>query len=116
MRISIIDGVPRRTLTSDELTQLLERFPLERAGGRPLEGTIEAQVQLLFGRIAALTEALRGTESNETTRLASRMLLVDLTSAAAYFRGRTNTMRSPLAKALAELRDLRHESSANDRP
>ncbi len=78
MRISIIDGVPRRTLTSDELTQLLERFPLERAAGRPLEGTTEAQVQLLFGRIAALTEALRGTESNETTRLASRMLLVDL--------------------------------------
>ena len=86
-----MDDVPQRTLTSDELTQLLERFPLERAGGRPLEATTETQVQLLLGRIAALTEALRGRESNETTRLASRMLLVDLTSAAAYFRGRTNT-------------------------
>ncbi len=108
--------MPRRTLTPDELTQLLERFPLERAGGRPLEEATEAQGQLLFERIAALTEALRGTESNETTRLASRMLLVDLTSAAAHFRGRTNTMRSLLAKALAELRDLRHGSAEHDRP
>lgn len=107
--------MPRRTLTPDELTQLLERFPLERAGGQPLEGATEAQVQLLFERITALTEALRGAESNETTRLATRMLLVDLTSAAAHFRGRTNTMRSPLAKTLAELRDLRHGSAENDR-
>jgi hypothetical protein len=103
--------MPERTLTSDELKALLERFSLERAGERTFEEVAEAQVQLLTAKIAALTDMLRGSEANDTVHLASRMLLGDLAAIAAHFRGRVNAMRSPLAKALADLRDVRYEST-----
>jgi hypothetical protein len=97
--------VSDRELTPDELTELLGRFPVERAGARTLEEITEAQVQLLLARLEALTTLLRSAEPNETARLASRMLLRDLTAVAALFRGRTNAMRPSLATARTQLRE-----------
>jgi hypothetical protein len=108
-------GVPGHPLTSRELTELLERFPLERTGGRTLEEMTEAQLQLLMARIAALTDMLRGAEPNDAAHLASRMLLGDLATVAAQFRGRANGTRSSLAKALADLRDVSHGAADSDR-
>ena len=102
--------VPRE-FTLNDLTDLLERFRPERTAGKvaPAEIT-EAQVQLLLARVAALTDALRGAELNEPVRLAMRVALNDLATIADQFRGRTNTMRAALAKALADLRDARSEA------
>jgi hypothetical protein len=97
-------------LTPDELTGLLERFPLERAAGRRTDDATEAYVQILLGRIAALTGALRGAEPDDTARLAARMLLGDLSAVASHFRGRTNTLRPALAEALAAVRGIQDAS------
>jgi hypothetical protein len=69
----------------------------------------EVQIQLLLTRVAALTDALRGAESNDTTRLASRIVLNDLAVVAGQFRARANTMRPVLAKSIADLREARSE-------
>ena len=108
-------GVPERTLTFDELTQLLERFSSERAGGKTIEEVTETQVRLLLARIGAFTDMLRGAKPDEAARLVSRMLLSDLAAVAAHFRGRANTMRVPLAKALADLHVVGHESADSER-
>ena len=102
-------GVPGRTLTLEELTEVLERFPVERAGGRTLDDTSEAQAQALLARIAALTDVLRDAEPAEPARMAARLLLSDLSAIAAHFRGRANTMGPPLASALGELRQAREQ-------
>lgn len=107
--------MPERTLTFDELTQLLERFSSERAGGKTIEEVNEAQVRLVLARIGAFTDMLRGAKPDEAARLVSRMLLSDLAAIAVHFRGRANTMRVPLAKALADLHVVRHESADTDR-
>jgi hypothetical protein len=97
--------VPDRELTADELTELIARFPLERAGTKTLEEITQAQVQQLFERVEALSALLRGASSNETARLASRMLLRDLTAVAAHFRGRANVLGPSLANARTQLRE-----------
>jgi hypothetical protein len=103
--------VSPREFTLNELTDLLERFRPGRAAGKAAPAEItEAQVQLLFARVAALTDALRGAESNEAARLAMRVALNDLATIAAQFRGRTNMMRAALAKALADVRDAPSEA------
>ena len=108
--------MPERTLTIDELTGLLERFPLDRAGGRTSEDMSDAHVQHLLKRIAAVTDAIRGLESSETTRLASRVLLDDLATVAAQFRGRANGAGASLAKALDALQHvLAHTGDQSER-
>jgi hypothetical protein len=102
--------VSLRKFTLNELTDLLERFRPERAGGKTPSEITEAQIQLLLARISALTDALRGAEANEPARLAMRVALNDLGTIAGHFRARTNTMRDALAKALADLRDARSEA------
>ena len=97
--------VAERTFTPDDLAALLERFPGERAGTRLSVEVTEFQVQLLLSRIAALTDALRDAESNETTRVAHRILLSDLTLVAGQFRGRANVLRASLVETLASLRE-----------
>jgi hypothetical protein len=92
-------------LTAERLAELLDRFRPERAGQKALSEIDEAQIQFLLTRVVALTDALRGAESNETTRLASRIVLSDLSTVASQFRARANTMRPALARALADLRD-----------
>lgn len=97
--------MPDRELTADELTELIAGFPLERAGTRTLEAITQAQVQQLFEGIEALSALLRGASSNETARLASRMLLRELTAVAAHFRGRANVLGPSLANARTQLRE-----------
>lgn len=97
--------VAERTFTSDDLAALLERCPVEHVGTRLSLEVTEGQVQLLLSRIAALTDALRDVESNETTRLAYRMLLSDLALVAGQFRGRANGLHASLAEAVASLGD-----------
>jgi len=103
-------GVSGRTFAPDDLTELLGRFRPERAGQKASPEIAEVQIQLLLTRVAALTDALRGAQSNQTTRLASRIVLNDLSAVAGQFRARANTMRPALAKALADLRDARSEA------
>lgn len=99
-----------RRLATGELTELLERFPVERAGSQAVEEVTGARIQLLLARIAALTAMLRDAAPDETADLVSRLLLNDLAAVAAHFRGRANEMRSSLAKALADLREGHQES------
>jgi hypothetical protein len=103
-------GVPSRTLTLDELVELLERFRQEPAGSKTAPEIAESQLQLLLARIKALTDALRDAESNEAARLAARIVVSDLDAVADQFRGRANTMRAALARALADLREARGEA------
>ena len=100
-------AVVGKPLTVDELNALLERFALDRAGSRPAEAMTEAQIQHLLARATALTDALRDAEHSTAAQLASRLLLEDLAVIAAHFRGRANSMKPVLSKALADLADAR---------
>jgi len=97
--------VSDRASTPDELASILERFRLEPAGDRQPSEITEAQLQLLLARIAAVTDTVRALESHETRRIASRILLDDLTVVAAQFRGRANAIAASLATAIAEMRE-----------
>ena len=100
----MIEDVAGRTLTSDDLVLLLECFRKERTGAGKTAETTDKQVQVLFARIAALTDALGGTESTDAARIASHVLLSDLAFVAAQFRGRANTIRASLGKTFEDLR------------
>ena len=78
-------GVQSHKLTLDELTDLYERFRLEPPGEKASPEITHAHVQLL-ARVAALTDALRGAESNGPARLAMRVTLNDLAVIADQFR------------------------------
>src|SRR5687767_13378847 len=97
----MIGGVPSRarTLTSDDLAALLDRFPVERMGAKAVADVTEAQLQTLLARIAALTDALRDTQGGDAERLAARILVADLATVVGQFRGRANTLRATLAGA-----------------
>ena len=103
----MIRGVPSppRALTPADLTALIERFPVERAGAKGGPEVIESQAQLLLARIAALTDALRDGQGSETERLAARMLVGDLATVVGQFRGRANTVRGALTEAEQGLRE-----------
>lgn len=99
--------MPSRTLTLDEVVDLLARFRQDPAGSKTAPEIAESQVQLLLARIRALTDALRDAESNEAAGLAARIVVNDLAAVADQFRGRAHTMRVALARALADLREER---------
>jgi len=87
--------VPGR-LTADDLTQLLERLTVERAGAQSSIQAGDAQIEMLCARVTLLTEALRDAEASDAARLAARMLLADLAQVTRQFRGRTNSLRASL--------------------
>ena len=91
-------------LTADDLTQLLERLTVERAGAQSSVQAADAQVEMLCARITLLTDALRDAEASDAARLAARMLLADLAQVTAQFRGRTNSLRASLEAAVDEMR------------
>lgn len=88
---------------------LLERLSLQQAGAKSPSEVTQAQVDLLLARIASLTDVLRTAESNDTTRLASRMLLSDLALVAAQFRGRANEIAESLTRVLEDIRTASDE-------
>jgi DNA anti-recombination protein RmuC len=88
----------------EDLTMLLERLDVQRAGAKSPSEIADAQVERLLARVAALTGALRAASQNDTARLASRVLLDDLALVAAQFRGNANDMRASLSSALDDLR------------
>jgi hypothetical protein len=94
--------VSQDPLTPGALAALLERLRLPQAGAGLTPEAARAQADLLLARIASLTEALRAGEANETTRLASRLLLSDLALVAAQFRGRANEVSRSLNRVLDE--------------
>ena len=96
----MISHVADRASTTGELTALLERLRVQPAGANTPADVTRAQLDVLLARIGSLTDALRGAEPNETTRLASRLLINDLAAVAAQFRGDANAMRASLASAL----------------
>lgn len=99
-----------RVSTVADLTALLDRIRLQPAGTKTPAEVNRVQLDLLLARIGLLTEALRGAVQNETTRLATRMLLADLALVAGQFRGDANATSAALtaavdgiARALAQL-------------
>ncbi len=98
----------------DDLTAVLQRLHLHQAGTRSPSEVTQAQIELLLARIAALTETLRGAESNESSRIAARLLLADVAMVAAQFRGNTNALGERLTRVLKNVR-LTLESTA-DKP
>ena len=99
-------------LTADDLTQLLERLTVERAGAQSSSQAGDAQVELLCARVTLLTEALRDAEASDAARLAARMLLADLAQVTRQFRGRTNSLRASLEAAVDDMR----AALGSDRP
>lgn len=89
---------------SDDLTALLERLRLQPAGAASLSEVSQAHLDLLLARIASLTEALRDAQSDETSRLAARLLLADLAPVVARFRGGANDIAGALARAADGIR------------
>ena len=109
----MIHAVPDPASRSNDLTVLLERLRRQSAGAASLPEVHQTQLDLLLARIASLTDALRGAPSDETSRLAARLLLADLSSVAAQFRGRANDIAGALARALDGLSsDLEKPSGA----
>jgi hypothetical protein len=98
------DTVIDRTFTADDLTALLERFRLQQAGAKSTSEVTQAQTDLLLGRIASLTDALRTAESGDTADLASRLLINDLALVAASLRARANEISASLTLALEGVR------------
>ena len=96
--------MPDPTFTAEDLTTLLESVGVPRAGARTQSEVADAQITRLLTRISALTDALRAPSSNDTARLASRILLDDLGLVSAQFRGTANTMHASLEAALTDLR------------
>ena len=96
--------MPDPTFTADDLTTLLESVGVPRAGARIHSEVADAQTTRLLTRISVLTDASRAPSSNDTARLASRILLDDLGLVSAQFRGTANTMRASLSGALNDLR------------
>ncbi len=96
--------MPDRAISPGDLTVLLERLRLPPAGAKPTSDVTLEQVDVLLARIASLTEALRGAAENETTQLASRILIGDLALVAAQFRGRANELSSALTRARDDIR------------
>ena len=90
--------------TADDLTQLLERLSVERAGARTSVQAEDAQVEMLCARITLLTDALRDAEASDAARLAARMMLADLAQVTAQFRGRANGIRASLEAAVHDMR------------
>jgi len=103
--------VPGR-LTADDLTQLLERLTVERAGAQSSIQAGAAQIEMLCARVTLLTEALRDAEASDAARLAARMLLADLAQVTRQFRGRTNSLRASLEAAVDDMR----AALGSDRP
>ena len=99
----MIENVAGRTLTSADLALLVKRCRAERAGDAITVDTADEQTFILLARLAALTDALGGTESNDATRIASQFLLSDLAFVVAQFRGRANTIRALLGKTFEDL-------------
>ena len=100
----MIHQVPDHASPSDDLAALLERLWLQPAGAASLSEVNRTHLDLLLARIASLTEALRGAQSDETSRLAVRLLLTDLDLVAAQFRGRANDTAGTLMRALDGIR------------
>jgi hypothetical protein len=97
--------VPGRSLSLDELTSLLERCSSAHAGRQGAVAAGQPHVELLVARVAALTEALRDADSNDTTRLAERILVADLTLLATQFRTGAHAIGTSLVRAQDTLGD-----------
>jgi DNA anti-recombination protein RmuC len=91
-------------VTAGDLTRLLERLTVERGQAQSPAQAADAQVERLAARITLLTEALRGAEASDASRLAARLLVADLAQVTAQFRGRTNGIRAALESAVEEMR------------
>ena len=87
-----------------DLTAVLRQLRLHQAWTQSPSEITQAQVELLLVRIAVLTEALRGTESNESSRSATRLLLADVAMVSAQFRGNTNALGERLTRLLEHTR------------
>ena len=93
--------MPDAPLSPADLAALLERFRLRPQDVPTLAAANQAQLELAFARIGALTELLRtGHSSDDATRLAARLLLADLGLVSAWFRGQANERAGALARVV----------------
>jgi hypothetical protein len=101
-----------RDSSPDALTALLERLRLPLAGTQSPTEVAQGHLDVLLARVAALTEAVRTSPPNETTRLAARLLLSDLALVVAQLRGDANAVGASLAETLDGLRQALDDSSS----
>lgn len=103
-----------RATSPDRLSLLLERARLPQAGATFSADVTQAQIDALLGRIALLTEALRGAPDTEDARLASRLLLSDLALVEAQLRARANELAAGLSRARDGLRAALDNTDVSD--
>ena len=96
--------VPERTSSIDDLADLLRQLRLQQPGAKSPSEVNQAQTDLLLTRISSLTDTLRGTDWNDTSRAAARLLLADLAMVTAQFRGHTTAIGDRLARTLENVR------------
>ncbi len=96
-----------------DLTALLQRLPLQAAGASTPADATQAQVELLLGRIAALTDALRSDAAGEVPAPATRLLLADLAMVASQFRGHTTPLSQRLTDVLEQVRITLDKTAAD---
>ena len=101
----------QRASPVDDLTAVLERLRLHQAGARSPSEVTQAQVELLLARIASLTDTLRGTEWNDASRAAARLLLADLAMVEAQFRGNANAIGERLTGTLENVRRILEQTA-----
>lgn len=103
--------MPDREFTATDLIALLERVPLATPA-RSLAGIRQAKLELTLARVASLTDALRGAEPTDASRVAARLLLADLADVAAQFR----TGIREISDALTSAADGLHAVASADGP
>ena len=96
--------MPDGHVSPADLAATLEALRLRPASVPTVAAAMQGQLELAFGRLAAVTELLRQeTEWNEATRLAARLLLTDLGTISAQFRAEANEAAARLTRVLESI-------------
>ena len=92
-------------VSTADLIAALERLRLRPPSVPDTAAATQAQLDVAFARVAALTEILRNDEGwTDTSRLAARLLLADLGAISARFRAEASEAAALLARGLESIR------------
>jgi hypothetical protein len=98
--------VPDAPLSPADLMALFERFRLRPQDVPTVAFATRTQLDLMLARITALTDLVRSSDpvADDASRLAIRLLLVDLGVLSAWLRGEANEKAAALGRVLDEVR------------
>lgn len=109
-------GVSEPRIAPERLVELLQQLQLQTSrAGSPSEAA-QAASDLLLDRLAALTRALRGADANDTSRIAARLLLADVATAAAQLRGEASAHAASLTRVLDDVREILERTGEHATP